>query len=340
VVPPTSAARFKKLLGTFLVPLLRQLCAVILPRVFMWASPGEQPSDHHIDVMLQRLLNDPCRGADGNSQQPVVCAHQEADYCTSRRKPTWKLCWVCDECCKSSREAQRGVLQQRVTELAGTLKLFKKGLQFAHWFKWTSHTSNILLVINWREAKPCFHIMMQHPSAMWPGRTVLLCKDGQQYARAMEWASTMPNAINVYEETDIPPAAFSGFLHQCFGRNSEFDANPWNPAWKYPSCHPGSASDMLCIAGGQGDNLEESITLGTRSSGSAISSSGDSADSLTSIIAKFTKPCKPHGPLNAAILLSFPTCSWVNLSVELSQSAGISNGILAKAAPFGVIIKV
>jgi len=264
----------------------------------------------------------------------------------SLTKSAWKNCWVCDACWTSECEAQCSMVKQTVSALGGELKIFKTGRRFAQWSKWRSFVdSTPLLVTSWRETKSCFHIMMQQTAIVWPVCTIILCTDQQQYARAMEWAGSMPNKIHVYEQSNIPLAAFGGWLYHCFGEcSTSMESTLWNPASNSQSVlsgmnlqipHDRSSLETASVgcaigtscarwffgsgrSGSQADNHNDDSSLCKQSVSTPRSYSCKNDEPLTTIIARFAKPCEQCSQQSFAILSQPQMCGGRGSCFDLS----------------------
>jgi hypothetical protein len=243
----------------------------------------------------------PGAAGDSSHRQQLMVQESQANVPTSatqrKQKDMWKIGWVCDRCFNPESEVHLQEMQQTVANIGGTLKIFKKGLQFAHWFKWGSAASEFFLIATWRETKPCFHIMMQQKLPAWPACTVILCADAQQRARATAWAKGMPNFIYVYEESSLPPSSFNRLLH-FFGSIPRSNGNSvvsCNPTWGSGS-HPCSVMPHGPIPRNVGDANASFANDSASSSGNGCANiSKHSACSHRAVFATDAASYSSHG---------------------------------------------
>lgn len=107
----------------------------------------------------------------------------------------WHLLWCSKRCFKQDQSQRMANLQIMVADAGGKLVCKRKAQQLTQRrpsFRWRSSSSPLVLVTDWREAKPCLQSLMVEANAnKWPSLMIVACDDQVLNRRASLWQQTL-----------------------------------------------------------------------------------------------------------------------------------------------------
>jgi len=129
--------------------------------------------------------------------------------------PFQYLVWCDEKCHKPDNRLQRNSYAEIARKAGTALLCIKKANRFATWLC-EKDTSPYVLIVAWREAKPCIVAYMSHDQAKHPFFTMVVCESPAQFSRASAWAAKHDpvKRLHVCKSTE---SAIECFAKQCGG---------------------------------------------------------------------------------------------------------------------------
>lgn len=104
------------------------------------------------------------------------------------KQGTPTLVWCHEGCHKSTWAPVRDQLAEAADGVGGKLRCLKAATAFDLWAQDTN-ACFFLLLVNWREAKPCGKILLRRWREMPPHALVVRTESAKQYRQGLEWAN-------------------------------------------------------------------------------------------------------------------------------------------------------
>eukprot|EP00403_Amphidinium_massartii_P025964 CAMPEP_0178400998 /NCGR_PEP_ID=MMETSP0689_2-20121128/16075_1 /TAXON_ID=160604 /ORGANISM="Amphidinium massartii, Strain CS-259" /LENGTH=306 /DNA_ID=CAMNT_0020021805 /DNA_START=86 /DNA_END=1006 /DNA_ORIENTATION=- len=134
-------------------------------------------------------------------------------------KSTHRLVWCYEFCHNDENRDRRHQIKQSTSEMKWSFSFFKKAIQFSKWLE-EDRGEQYVLVMGWREAQPCFH-MLSKGGVQLPMLSVILCDSRKQANRATNYIESLPansvGKVEVHLQDEIPEHLLDGCIRKSFG---------------------------------------------------------------------------------------------------------------------------
>lgn len=134
----------------------------------------------------------------------------QAGDCAGKARPSthcwWRLVWCHERCLKQECDVRRQAVSMAAREAGALLICMKKASKFAAWLA-SKHRPPLVLLTDWREAKPCLQAASEQPLQNQPAITLVLCDVPSQFERAQAWARSGPagsEKVRVIRDVGLP----------------------------------------------------------------------------------------------------------------------------------------
>lgn len=157
------------------------------------SAPSQSAPDGHVSFRCRPRGRDAQAGDGAGKGRP-------SNHCW------WRLVWCHERCLKQECDVRRQAVSMAAREAGALLICMKKASKFAAWLA-SKQRPPLVLLTDWREAKPCLQAASEQPLQNQPAITLVLCDVPAQFERAQAWAHSGPagsEKVRVIRDVGLP----------------------------------------------------------------------------------------------------------------------------------------